>query len=447
MTNSIEKWNSLKEDLAEKISETLSYKSPFTSSPKQAQELIAQSITDDPVVAKDLLNILSVPISVADPIDKGARELLLQFSNSWLEYPALEVEYLLRTLGEHITNCLTIKEKAQELEVRTISETSSALLQKDIIDFAMKLVESAATNQQKFMGNASEISIKENPDSTFKIQGTTSANDYWVTYKESAMGQLLSQAKFIDSKIDQMKQSGSGLNYPERFNALKNQFNIELKEAYLRAISACAGLQAVYGIDYPLPEISDIGYLDALALWTRGATYKLEKELFNWNETTILLALNSGDQVDLPKIMTTAEFNAARANGTFIIKITPDMLNRLGVDIKNTRLRGVDLIAFVGDGSSLANNYWRARIDLPEQTVTTKSGAPWTKRPTVILPQVTYPSVNKSLQNIYQREIYNSSPYGEWTIRIEPRDFVRGAQNADASFTNLILKLSMSSER
>src|SRR5947209_8327226 len=74
------------------------------------------------------------PPAILEPIDKGAIALLQHYTSNWLTYPPLEVEYLIQTLNEHLSNCLEIRSKAYDLEIKAFVEANDQVLQRNILD-------------------------------------------------------------------------------------------------------------------------------------------------------------------------------------------------------------------------------------------------------------------------------------------------------------------------
>ena len=388
------------------------------------------------------------PPIIATPIDKGAKALLERHSRSWLDYPALEVEYLVRTLNEHIRHCIEIREKAQDLEARAISETMEKELQIALFQILAQQADLAKANEPSLLGNLKGVRIENG-------QPVGEASDYWNKLTELQKTHLSQQENHARLRLEQMKEPGSGANYVARFLALKEAFDIDLREAYLRAQAASFGLKEIYGIDAPLPPLVDVGYLDQLANWARETTYKFEKKLFRVYETVVGFALRTGSAaapLDLPRVLVDTEFEKAR--GAFMfrlpLKAMEDLFNRLELKMRNPRLRGIDVIAYASnEGTTLTQRYWRVRVDLPKQTIRGDSGHELPINPQVILPFVTYAAIRSSTSDYpTQRECHNVNPIGEWLILIEPHDWATGTPTDNKDHIhNLIVRMRVSYER
>jgi hypothetical protein len=375
---------------------------------------------------------------IFEPIDKGAKKLLDKYSKSWLEYPALEVEYLIKTLNDHLANCINLREKAQELEVRAIQEVIETSGQIKTLEISKNLLDKLILIEPLKAANSIDASVLDKDKQ----------KQYWDRFFELNRDQIDSQLHYAQMRLENFKENGSGRNYIERFVAIKKLFEVELIEAYLRAQAASKGLAHVYGITKAVPALIDIGYLDTLLIWAREATYELEKKLFKYSEATLAFSLN-GNSSDLPTIMTSDAFKKARDANLYSFKITKETFNRLEMDIKNPRMRGINLIAIIGKtGNSNDQNYWRVRVDIPEQTIQSDTGAAWNQRPRVLLPLVTYPMIDQpSPETLSQRSVMNATPFGEWLIKTEPQEFRAGLPNSEETLTNLVLKIRVSYER
>jgi hypothetical protein len=55
---------------------------------------------------------------------------------------------------------------------------------------------------------------------------------------------------------------GNGSNFVERFSFLKQLFDLNIEQAYRRAVITTSALKVIYKIDLPVPKIKAIGYLN-----------------------------------------------------------------------------------------------------------------------------------------------------------------------------------------
>lgn len=375
----------------------------------------------------------AVPV-IGEPIDLGASVLLGPLTQAWISYPPLEVEYLLRTVNDHIRSCLELRERAQELEARAITDVTDRSLQLELLDIIEQLAELGRQNEPLLLGNLKGATLNDSA-----VQGT--ANDqYWQSLLDLQKRHIDSQKDGIRLRLEQMKEEGSGANYVARFKAIKARFDVEFKEAYKRALTVNVGLKAIYGLDCPVPSLTDIAFLDALAAWAQETTYRLEQRLFVRRDTTIAFQLNTQGE-DLPAVFTDQEFGVGRNNFLFQVSFNESFFNRLGVSLKNPRLRGVAAAAYKADNSATEPQAWRVRLDLPEQQIPIPGALAWSLQPVVLLPMVGYTSFESPLADVPpMREVHNVNPLGTWEIRIEQHDHIgsRGTNSSD-TFDRMII--------
>ena len=92
--------------------------------------------------AKELPEILQ-------PIDAGAIDLLTPFKNSRLRYSPMEVEYLANTLDDHISNCLSLREKAQQLEVLAVAHRLELMMEQKTVEYLTEMAELESENSSR----------------------------------------------------------------------------------------------------------------------------------------------------------------------------------------------------------------------------------------------------------------------------------------------------------
>lgn len=395
------------------------------------------------------------PKPITEPIDVGADELLEAYKNAWFSYPPLDVEYLIQTLNDHLSNCLDIRQKAQDLEVKAFAEANDQLLQRRLLESIEKQITLFAENEPKFLGNSIETVFERDSG---KFIG--SENTYWLSMLEQQKNQLKIKLNDVDNRLSRLNENGGGSNYVERFDFLKKLFEKDLIEAYSRCRAAALGLKSVYDLDMPVPIISNIGFLDELVLWAREATYALEKKFFNIRETTVAFSLHdtttgapatAAPVNNTPRIFTFDSFKAVREgqNPTYSFKIPEDYFARLDLDLNNPRLKGLD-INIVGKDDKVAQKYWRIVVQPPIRKIDIATGVqPYSYQAKLYLPMATYVANIADIQNVPNRiEVNNVSPIGEWTIRIEPTGISGDILKTDDTLVNnLLIRMRIAHEK
>lgn len=394
------------------------------------------------------------PLSISQPIDMGADKLLRDYRNAWLTYPPLDVEYLMQTLNEHLNNCLDIRLKAQDLEIKAFSEANEQLLQRKLLETFQNQIKLFAENEPKLLGNTINPKYKAVDGS---LSGDLNA-DYWKNVLKEQESQLNLKIEDADKRLTRLNELGSGNNYIARFEFLKKLFETDLIEAYCRAKAAAVGLKAIYEINIPVPEITDEEYLNKLILWARLATYELEKKLFFVRETTVAFALNDGSTgaapalvFDAPRLMTLDAFRLARNGGTITFLLKEDFFSRLNLKLKNPRLKGLDVSVVRKDNptSPSPHQFWRVYVSPPEKKIIIAAGVqPYSYEPIVFIPMATYLAHTPELNVVgNQREVNNVSPIGNWTIRIEPKSILGNFDTNDDNVDNIIIRMRIAYDK
>lgn len=232
---------------------------------------------------------------------------------------------------------------------------------------------------------------------------------------------------------------------------------MDLIEAYCRARAAALGLKAIYQVDVPVPDITDIGYLDQLILWARKATYELEKKMFFVREATVFFALNDGSTgapagappvYDSPRIMTLDAFRVARSGGTFTFNLSDDFFKRLNLKLNNPRLKGID-VSVVPNDTKQPLQFWRVFVKPPVKKIIVATGVqPYAYEANVFVPAATYIAHAAELGVVpNQREVNNVSPIGEWTIRIEPKSIFGNIDTNNDYVDNLLVRMRIAYDK
>jgi hypothetical protein len=71
-------------------------------------ENVFNELSEETPIAKNYTSGID-PFSISKPIDTGAVNLLQPFSNSYVSYPPLEVEYLVQKKNEHISTLIEMR--------------------------------------------------------------------------------------------------------------------------------------------------------------------------------------------------------------------------------------------------------------------------------------------------------------------------------------------------
>jgi hypothetical protein len=376
---------------------------------------------------------------ILQPIDVGALELLRPYTLAPLQHSPMEVEYLANTLDDHIANCLSLREKAQQLEVLAAAQRLEVLLEGKTIEFMTRLADLNKLNDGKIVGSMFQPKLEQNSISS------SGGDPYYAERRSIEDIHITARRAALDARLVLMQRAGSGNHNVERFEFIKAAFQREFIEAYRRAKAVEAGIKAVYGIDNkPLPEVSDVGYLSKLALWSKDVFYELERRVMNTTFTTFAVALRKGtDASSLLGLMSDAEFNTGRAAGVFKFQIDASYFEASTAKLHRPRLRGLEAYIWA-DPRPL--DYMRIKVELPDQTVKIGSNIVWAARGrSVFLPLSTYPQ-GPEFQFQTRREVHNANPIGEWEIQIDKRTLTDRETAKDDVLRNIFLVMRIASE-
>lgn len=412
------------------------------------EKIARQLATQNPALTNYFTDSTGKFRSISQPIDKGALQLLQPFENAYLTYPPLEIEYLIQTLNEHIANCLDLRTKAQELESRIFFEVSEQLLTRALLDSVQNQSETIALNEPALLGNTINAGIEDG-----KIKGDKSS--YWSDILKEQISQLKYRKEDIDNHLNKMDEDGSAMNYVARFEFIKELFNKDLIEAYCRAKTAFIGLKFVYNIDIKFPAIIDIGFLDKLTLWSREATYELEKKLFKQRFTNIVFSLhdysNTGQNPQgVSRILTQDTYKTKRSATNIDFKLVKDNFVHNNQNLEKPLLRGIDLFFTTNSNPDDFLRLWRVKIKLPEQIIPIQRGIPdYAYKPIVFSPATTinYKSNMISTQIDLLREVHNVNPLGDWMISFEKNSIIGGSADAENTAQNIYIRMRIAYER
>jgi len=378
---------------------------------------------------------------ILQPIDTGAVALLTPYKLAPLIYSPMEVEYLVNALDEHITNLINLREKAQQLEVLAVAERLDVLLDQKATDFMQAMADFSQKNDKRTVGTMVDPVISPTSITSASSQAV---NQYWTDRRTIQQTNIKARQDVNDARAFYMTQPGSGNNHVQRFNFLKQLFDRELIEAYRRAQSVAVGLKAIYGIDKPLPELVDIGYLSQLALWEKDIYYTMELRVMQTIQTTLAVGLRkNADPNALPGFIADADFVAGRQAGTLKFNLPTSFFYSTTAKLKNPRLKGLEAYLWA-EANPKVLDYIRVSVTLPDQSIRDGGNKIWSNLPTVILPLATFPQ-GPEFNILSRREVRNANPLGDWIIQIDKRTLT-DKENAESVLHNLFLVMRISSD-
>src|SRR6185437_1700107 len=210
------------------------------------------------------------------------------------------------------------------------------LLEQKTIDYMTTMSALSRDNDKRILGSMIDPVIS----AASVTSGTTgNANQYWIDRYNAQQVNISARQDANAARIAYVLQPGSGNNEVQRFDFLKRIFDKELSEAYRRAQAIVIGLKLIYGIDKPLPELSDVGYLSALSLWEKDVFYLLEQRMMRSKQTTIAIGLRkyTADANSLPGLIPDADFQTQRAAGIFKFTLPASFFDNTTTQLKSPR--------------------------------------------------------------------------------------------------------------
>ncbi len=301
-------------------------------------------------IRDQLGNIISAPTpdlaglpDILKPIDVGAADFLKDLTKAQLQYSPMEVEYLANTLNDHINNCLTLREKAQQLEVLASAARLELRLEQKTIDFLTAMADHEKVNGSHIAGTMYDPIMTAS-----KIASSPGGDGYYSHSRELADILLNARRESLGARLALLNLSGSGNNHTQRFAFLKDSFNRELGEAFLRARSVAVGCKEIYKLNFEaMPAPTDVGYLNKLADWANIVFVALERAVMSKTSTVVAVALRKGsDPAAPPGLLPEADYIAGRNNGAFNVKISTEFFSTITLNLKNPRLRGLEVYAW-----------------------------------------------------------------------------------------------------
>lgn len=366
---------------------------------------------------------------LAIALDDGVEDLLQNsLAESGNGVNPLYVEDLLNDCMTRIGNCLTIREKAQDIEVKAINDATLFKLQETSLALQKKSFELLSPSYDKLVVNA--VGFKSNSDrSEYYSLGSAVWSDIATAQK------TVNDALELSLNIKKIKaeQKGNGSNYAERFIFLKALFDLNIVEAYRRCRVCEFALDKIYGIKEPLPLPIDHGYLNLLTIWAQKVSDRLDLELDSRSIGNAIFAVASEDENTAELWLTKRSvYDASLDTKRVGFTLTSSHFERLGM--KDVLLRSVRLQARCPD-DNLKTRIWQSLIHLPDSAVSRSI-------------QKFSATMTTGYQDIADSEavvrgVHNISPIGEWAIDLSSKALT--GENTDKGvLKNIFLILRVS---
>lgn len=381
------------------------------------------------------------------PVDLGADQLLQRYVLARLSHAPNQLEYLLQTLADHVRQCVEIRRQAQELEEKATATSLTLELERRLLDLNGE--------QLKLFGGRGDRVLSHTIDARFDATAgaiVSAESGVQLAGEIAKLGSSFVQAhrNSVENRATYFRQAGSGANLLQRHQFLKDLFDLELAEAYQRARAVVAGLWSLHRIDLPVPPLTPVGYLDALALWTRRAYYEYERRVLGRDVVTVYLPLRQIGELSDVGLMTEDDWKAGRQAGRFRFTLSVERMEKVAPGLKEPLLAGLAL-GVDGTGKTDPNILApvMARASLQRAVFRDKAGVELAAiDPSAYIP--TFPVAELTMAAVSQpRSFRNISPLGVWDIdlaKAKVSGMALRSASGDAALVNMILVLAISHE-
>jgi hypothetical protein len=367
--------------------------------------------------------------SISAALDDGLDDLLRDSIIGGLAANPHYVEDLLRDCVNRVANCLLLREKAQDVELRAIGEALNHKAQNASLK-ANEVIERALSAITPTMGQNATRAIISGEQVQFEGDSAP-----WQKVSQAQAGLLEQLKEGLAIQRAKSKTPGNGSKFVERFAFLKRLFDINMVGAYRRALVCAKALKEVYGISAEVPRVTPNGYLNELSVWAQQASDALDEALDRRLFSDIAFTVAGVDEtLKEYELVKRTKFNTEIAAGRLTFTLAQSHFAT--AKMANPLLRSLRLQVRAKDESRV--RIWPAQVVLPKSRVTDA---------VEIFPCVA-PSLFQDTpsQDAVVRGVHNISPIGEWEIRISDRAITSDATNA-TEITNVYLFLRLSYQR
>ncbi|MBL4791342.1 MAG: hypothetical protein JKY60_20620 [Kordiimonadaceae bacterium] len=381
---------------------------------------------------------------LTESIDINADSILTKYSGEPLPFNPLHVGDLLLSIGDHLSNCRSIRSEAHALANTAISLIHNQGLAEDLRINEQLIDRISREYFSATVGNSQSTSSKEGVVEP-TIEASDARNDFNKQINELRENVTKSISRYNKEIRTRVNTDGSGGNYVQKYAALASEFNVELIECYRRARCVVDGLKKVYKeVKFPVPTLSRTGYLDQLIIWYKNVLYTFDRkaskiENFSWHLSGFNNEILGPDKPTLYK--NEQEFSTHRdaRNFRFTIKKT---VHLAGIPYDHFALRAVDIRILQGSTSPLnttgkeAAAFFAGTLKIPEQETSENRRIP--------IPQIVFDKIEAIGHGIpaakYGRNIVrNADPFGDWELDLSHTTL--GQKPYSKNFPNMLLTL------
>lgn len=371
----------------------------------------------------------------ADTVDGKIREQVEIIAKEKLLYDPYDVEQLLPDIAVKLDECLAWRREIQELEARAFDRVSAYDLAAKLMPVDLMLASlSPSEGYLGFIADAygaaaAKLAGADGPQAqSFKAlyAGMKAAADEESASRKARLDAVTARQKLQSEAQEQLEDQhvtpGHALNFADRRSRLIAYLIRDFREALLKSIALAAGLNEVYDIDHPLPDLNERPAIDSLTQWCAEVFERLEYRRLGEVEFEKIISLHTPFPDGEGKVVTLID-NAlfARVSTNEGDGIDVNLQHAFSAGMGRPRLRGVGLSCSFADADAVGRNALKigANVFPPLQKYLFAGEELKYRKPPVSLGSVGLFRSDVPVHYNTSRNIRNVDPRGEWTIIIE----------------------------
>nr|WP_321411893.1 hypothetical protein [uncultured Allomuricauda sp.] len=355
------------------------------------------------------------------PIDNGSLDKLHQYSEAKIVWNPFQLDSLIREAYGNLTVCLDLRASGQNLEIQAVNEILNHVRISKELEIQKKLFEYEDFENYDFFSSkiAAQTELNSNND---KISPSTESLNKAKDYNKKIRGfdkeKLDAFKNYIETIKYQQGINGSALNLKQRFNQVKDVFDIKLLELFYILLSIRTGIELVYPDskkeleDTTFPELTNTGYLLKVQKYLINLIDKIERIKQYEQDFTISGFIKKGFLVNKDWQIGDNEnvLEDLLKDGSSEFSIPSDFLK----DYKNLRLQGIDI--YMVHPNEQGFNSVPMAITPPKITDSADNQV-WEMQKKSVL---AYHSLAKSVSDTYYSDqlLTNRSLKGDWLIEL-----------------------------
>lgn len=360
-------------------------------------------------------NDKSKPPQIAWPLGTKIDDVTVaEISGAKSEMNPYRADDLLSSCLTRLANCISLREKAHEIQARALVE-GIELLHGEAVEDSQSIIDgilypgppigNGGQDPGKILAEQREVLLQAKK-ATFKARKAISA------------------------------LTGSGANYAERFSFLKSMFKISFLEAVARGRRAAEAIERIYDIKLPeSPSLDADLFLNSFALWVQQIADQLDFEKDRRYKTSLIIPISQEGDGDNVALLSKEEYKKQYDAKLLDFEITEAYF--LERDIHKPILRNLGVRATLSN-AAYSGRAFPAWITPPQPSLV-NSDRTFYHTALVGGPEL-------ASERFVTDEVHNLDPIGKWQIRIINAD-VTGLQIVDADPPNFYLHMTVFGRR